>query len=198
MSMEKKQLSIISQSYHSTEDEENKEDSNCKNSLFFGLLNDSESTRLRSGSMKRQYSDIGDLYHKLFKEQHDDLDNGDDEGSRMDMRVLMGLEYMRELYIGQLELLKKMFPGGAKEKFVGFFNKIGDAMSQFKQDSRPPTKSMTMKRSLSAGSLRVASRGINIGQPDLRDEWFKVRTVDAGGGGGGKGVSAAGQGQTKK
>ncbi|KAF2578399.1 hypothetical protein F2Q68_00001644 [Brassica cretica] len=198
MSMEKKHLGINSLSYHSTEDEE---DSNCKNSVFFGLFDDSESTRLRSGSMKRQYSDIGDLYHKLFKEQHDD-----EGGLRMDMRVLTVIEYMRELYVGQLQLLKKMFPGGAKDKFLGFFNKIEDAdLSQFKQDSRPPTKAMTMQRSLSAGSPRFTSRGINLGPPDLRDEWFKVRTVDAGGagagaeaGGGGKGGSAAGQGHTKK
>ncbi|KAL0710963.1 hypothetical protein Bca4012_017941 [Brassica carinata] len=202
MSMEKKHLDINSLSYHHpTEDEEIKDDNDCKNSLFFGLVDDSESTRLRSGSMKRQYSDIGDLYHKLFKEQHDDLDNDDDQGSRMDMRVLMVLEYLRELYVGKLQLLKKMFPGGAKDKFVGFFNKIGDAMSQYKQDSRPPpTKSMTMQRSLSAGSPRVTSRGINLGSADLRDEWFKVTTVNAGGaaGGGGKGGSAAGQDQTKK
>ncbi|KAG5404483.1 hypothetical protein IGI04_010602 [Brassica rapa subsp. trilocularis] len=192
-----KHLGINSLSYHSTEDEENEEDSNCKNSVFFGLFDDSESTRLRSGSMKRQYSDIGYLYHKLFKEQHDD-----DGGLRMDMRVLTVIEYMRELYVGQLQLLKKMFPGGTKDKFLGFFNKIGDAMSQFKQESRlSPTKSMTMQRSLSAGSPRFTSRGINLGPPDLRDEWFKVRTVDAGGGGadgGGKSGSAAGQGQTKK
>ncbi|CAH8362905.1 unnamed protein product [Eruca vesicaria subsp. sativa] len=199
MSMEKKHLSINSLSYHSTEDEESKEDNNCKNSLLFGLFDDSESTRLRSGSMKRQYSDIGDLYHKLFKEHHDDLD---DEGSRMDMRVLTVVEYMRELYVEQLQLLKKMFPGGAKDKFLGFFNKIGDAVSQFKQDSRPPpTKSMTMQRSLSAGSPRVTLRGLNLGPADLRDERFKVTTIDPGGGGaggGGKGGSAAGQGQTKK
>ncbi|CAN6978196.1 unnamed protein product, partial [Brassica oleracea var. botrytis] len=190
----KKHLGINSLSYHSTEEEE--ENSNCKNSVFFGLFDDSESTRLRSGSMKRQYSDIGDLYHKLFKEPHDD-----DGGLRMDMRVLTVIEYMRELYVEQLQLLKKMFPGGAKDKFLGFFNKIEDAMSQFKQDSRPPTKAMTMHRSLRAGSPRFTSRGINLGPPDLRDEWFKVRTVDAGGagaGGGGKGGSAAGQGQTKK
>ncbi|RID69905.1 hypothetical protein BRARA_C01971 [Brassica rapa] len=194
MSMEKKHLGINSLSYHSTEDEE---DSNCKNSVFFGLFDDPESTRLRSGSMKRQYSDIGDLYHKLFKEQHDD-----DGGLRMNMRVLTVIEYMRELYVEQLQLLKKMFPGGAKDKFLGFFNKIGDAMSQFKQESRlSPTKSMTMQRSLSAGSPRFTSRCINLGPPDLRDEWFKVKTVDAGGGGaggGGKSGSAAGQGQTKK
>ncbi|KAJ0262317.1 hypothetical protein HA466_0052680 [Hirschfeldia incana] len=175
MSVGKKHLSINSLSSHSTEDEE---DNNLKNSLLFGLFDDSESTRLRSGSMKRQYSDIGDLYHKLFKEH---LDNDDDEGSRMDMRVLTVVEYMRELYVGQLQLLKKMFPV-----------------------SRPPTKSMTMQRSLSAGSPRVTSRGINLGRPDLRDERFKVRTVETGGpptggaDGGGKGGSAAGQGQTKK
>ncbi|KAL0674250.1 hypothetical protein Bca4012_002231 [Brassica carinata] len=104
----------------------------------------------------------------------------------------------RELYVGQLQLLKKMFPCGEKDKFLSISNKIEDAMSQFKQDSPLPPKSMTMQRSLSAGSPRFTSRGINLGPPDLRDEWYKVRTVDAGGataGGGGKG---AGQGQTKK
>lgn len=189
MSMEKKHLDINSLSYHPTEDEES------KTSLFFGLVDDSDqSTRLRNGSMKRQYSDIGDLYDKLFKEH---VDN-DDKGSRMDMRVLTVVEYMRELYVGQLPLLKKMFPGGAKDKFLGFFNKIRDAVSQFKQVSRPPTKSMTMQRSLSAGSPRFTMRGINVGPPYLRDERFKVKTVDAGGGGAGKGGSAAGQCQTKK
>ncbi|XP_024016869.1 uncharacterized protein LOC112090246 [Eutrema salsugineum] len=216
--MGKKHLSINSLSYHSTKDEENEEDNNCKNSLFFGLFDDSESTRSRSGSMKRQYSDMGDSYHRIYEEHHNDVDyaddGDDDEGSRMDMRVLMVLEYMRELYVGQLQLLKKMFPGGAKDDFLGFFNKLGDAMSQFKQDSRPPAKSMTMQRSLSAGSPRVRVRGVNLGPPDLRDERFKVSTVEAGGapaggapaggagggatGGGKGGGSAAGQGQTKK
>ncbi|KAL0785930.1 hypothetical protein Bca101_002176 [Brassica carinata] len=87
-----------------------------------------------------------------------------------------------------------MFPCGEKDKFLSISNKIEDAMSQFKQDSPLPPKSMTMQRSLSAGSPRFTSRGINLGPPDLRDEWYKVRTVDAGGataGGGGKG---AGQG----
>lgn len=221
MSMGKKHLSINSLSYQSRNDEENEEDNNCKNSLFFGLFDDSESTRLRSGSMKRQYSDMGDIYHRVYEEHHADADyaddNGgddDDEGSRMDMKVLMLLEYMRELYVGQLQLLKKMFPGVAKDEFLGFFNKIGDAMSQFKQDSRPPAKSMTMQRSLSARSPRVTLRSVNLGTPDLRKGRFKVTTVDAGGApaggaggaaagtsgtaGGGKGGSAAGQGQTKK
>lgn len=202
MSMGKKHdLSVNSLSYHSTEDEEDK---SCKNSLFFGLFDDSESTRLRSGSMKRQYSDMGDIYHRVYEERHDDdVDYGDeDDGSKMDMRVLMLLEYMRELYVGQLHLLKKMFPGGAKDEFLGFFKKIGDAMSQFKKDSRPLTKSKTMLRSLS----------VDLGE--LRDKRFKVTTVEAGGApaggaggdgggtsgaaGGGKGGSAAGQGQTKK
>ncbi|CAH8315729.1 unnamed protein product [Eruca vesicaria subsp. sativa] len=200
MSMGKKHnLSINSLSYHSTEDEEDK---SCKNSLFFGLFDDSESTRLRSGSMKRQYSDMGDLYHRVYEERHDDVNYDDEEGSRMDMRVLMLLEYMRELYVGQLHLLKKMFPGGAKDEFLGFFNKIGDAMSQFKKDSRPLTKSKTIQRSLS----------VNLGPTELRDKRFKVTTVEAGaapaggGGGGGasgaagagKGGSATGQGQPKK
>uniref|UniRef100_A0A1J3D139 Uncharacterized protein n=1 Tax=Noccaea caerulescens TaxID=107243 RepID=A0A1J3D139_NOCCA len=216
MSMGKKHLSINSLSYQSRKDEENEEDNNCKNSLFFGLFDDSESARLRSGSMKRQYSDMGDIYHRVYEEHHADVDNGDDdddddEGSRMDMKLLMLLEYMRELYVGQLQLLKKMFPGGAKDEFLGFFDKIGDAMSQFKQDSRPPAKSMTMRRSLSARSPRVTSKGVNLGPPDLRKGRFKVTTVDAGGApaggaaggtsgaaGGGKGGSAAGQGQTKK
>ncbi|KAF8089937.1 hypothetical protein N665_0494s0041 [Sinapis alba] len=197
----KHDLGIKSLSYQSTEDEE---DNSCKNSLFFGLFDDSESTRLRSGSMKRQYSDMGDIYHRVYEERHDDVNYGDDdEGSRMDMRVLMLLEYMRALYVGQLQLLKKMFPGGAKDEFLGFFNMIGDAMSQFKKDSRPLTKSKTMQRSLS----------VNM---ELRDERFKVTTVEAGGApaggaggaaggagtsgaaGGGKGGSAAGQGQPKK
>lgn len=213
MSMGKKHLSINSLSYQSRKDEENEEDNNCKNSLFFGLFDDSESARLRSGSMKRQYSDMGDSYHRVYEEHHADVDNGDDddEGSRIDMKVLMLLEYMRELYVGQLQLLKKMFPGGAKDEFLGFFDKIGDAMSQFKQDSRPPAKPMTMRRSLSARSPRVTSKGVNLGPPDLRKGRFKVTTVDAGGApaggaaggtsgaaGGGKGGSAAGQGQTKK
>lgn len=205
MSTGKKHLSINSLNYQTTKEEE---DNNCKNSLFFGLFDDSESTRLRSGSMKRQYSDMGDSYHRAYEEHDYDGDDGDDEGSSMDMRVLMVLEYMRELYVGQLQLLKKMFPGAAKDEFLGFFNKIGDAMSQLKQDSRPPAKSMTMQRSLSTGSPRVTLRGVNLGPPDLRDERFKVTTVDAGNapaggaggaaGGGQGGSGAAGQGQTKK
>lgn len=204
MSMGKKHLNINSQNHQSTKDEDN----NCKNSLFFGLFDDPESKRLRSGSMKRQYSDMGDSYHRVYDEQNDDVeydgdgDGDEDEGSRMDMRVLMVLEYMRELYVGQLQLLKKMFPGAAKDEFLGFFNKIGDAVSQIKQDSRPPTKSMTMRRSLSAGSPRFTSKGVNLGPSDLRHERFKVTMVNAGGAagsaGGGKGGSAAGQGQTKK
>ncbi|KFK36781.1 hypothetical protein AALP_AA4G170000 [Arabis alpina] len=209
MSMGKKHLSINPLSYQTTNDEE--EDNNCKNSLFFGLFDDSESTRLRSGSMKRQYSDMGNSYHRVYEEYDYDDDGDDEEGSNMDVKVLMVLEYMRELYVGQLQLLKKMFPGGAKDEFLGFFNKIGDAMSQLKQDSRTPVKSMSMQRSLSAGSQRVTLRGVNLGPSDLRDERFKVNTVDAGtappaGGatsaaGGGKGGTAAagqGQGQTKK
>ncbi|EOA28711.1 hypothetical protein CARUB_v10024939mg [Capsella rubella] len=203
MPMGKKHLSINSLSYQC------EDNNNCKNNLFFGLFDDHESTRLRSGSMKRQYSDMGDSYHRVYEEQGgDDGEEGDDEGSRMDMRVLMVLEYMRELYVGQLQLLKKMFPGAAKGEFLGFFNKIGDAVSQFKQDSRPPTKSMTMQRSLSTGSPRFTSKGINLGPSDLRDDRFKVTTVNVGGtggaagagdaAGGGKGGSAAGQGQTKK
>lgn len=207
MSMGKKHCSINSLNYQSNKYEENEDDNSCKNSLFFGLFDDPESTRLKSGSMKRQYSDMGDSYHRVYEERNDDVDYfgdgpDDDEGSRMDMRVLMVLEYMRELYVGQLQLLKQMFPGKTKDEFLGFFDKIGDAVSQFKQDSRPPTKSMTMQRSLSAGSGRVTMRGLNLGPSDLRDERFKITTVEAGGAGGaaggGKGGSTAGQGQTKK
>ncbi|EFH55283.1 hypothetical protein ARALYDRAFT_481573 [Arabidopsis lyrata subsp. lyrata] len=132
---------------------------------------------------------LQDSYHRVYDEQNDDVgydgDGDDDEGSRMDMRVLMVYE--------RAVLLK------SKDEFLGFFSNIGDAVSQFKQDSRSPTKSMTMQRSLSAGSSRVTSKGVKLGPSDLRDERFKVTTVNAGGAaGGGKGGSAAGQGQTKK
>ncbi|CAH8315694.1 unnamed protein product [Eruca vesicaria subsp. sativa] len=67
------------------------EDNSCKNSLFFGLFDDSESRRLRSGSMKRQYGDMGDDYYRVCEEHHDNVNYGDedeDEGSRMDMIAL--------------------------------------------------------------------------------------------------------------
>ncbi|XP_019056818.1 PREDICTED: uncharacterized protein LOC104803183 [Tarenaya hassleriana] len=106
------------------------------------------------------------------------------------MRVLMLLEYFRELYVREIQLLKKIFPG-VKDEFLDFFKKIGEAVSQAKQ-SRERVEFRTIERSLSVGSPRLASRGFDFGSEiPTGNERFKVSTVNSGG-------AIDGDGQTKK
>ncbi|XP_010525354.1 PREDICTED: uncharacterized protein LOC104803169 [Tarenaya hassleriana] len=170
MDMEKKHMNNIASMSYEDQINGSSGEQNFRHALFFGLFEDPERKRLQSGSMKRQYSDMGDNYHRVYEHKEEE------EKKRIDVRVLMLLEYFRELYVREIQVLKKIFPG-VKDEFVDFFKKVGEAMPR-------------IKRSQSLGSLHVAPRAID----PMANERFKVTTVSTGGTSGGP----TGQGQTKK
>ncbi|KAJ4843765.1 hypothetical protein Tsubulata_034600 [Turnera subulata] len=118
----------------------------------------------------------GGLYYGKY--DHVDHDEAKEE-KPFDPRLVMLLEFFRQLYIKRNEVFKKIFPGYLHDEFVETFKKLGAKLSLRKSDL---TKARSLKRSFSVGSTR--SRGIGAPAP-LTLERFKVRTVVPGGGGSG-------------
>ncbi|PHU00244.1 hypothetical protein BC332_30031 [Capsicum chinense] len=117
-------------------------------------------------------------------------------GKRVDPRLIMLLDFFRDLYMKRGEFFKKIFPFH-HEDFIPIFDKIGVVFSNNK-DQEKKFKINSFKRSPSDSSLNK-SRGIDIDQSKLKLEKFKVKTPEvlSGGGGGGSGGQGLGQGGTK-
>lgn len=146
--------------------------SSSRNSPFLGTVDDMQ--LLESGLFRKQY---GDYYV-----------GGD--GKSVDPRLLSLLEFFRELFVRRRELFRNIFPG-LHDEFVEVSKKVGGVVAQVQENRRrAPT---TVQRSLSVGSPRTPSG--KRGEPPLRLERFKVRTVilAAGVGQGGKGGGGGGQ-----
>ncbi|KAJ0045270.1 hypothetical protein Pint_05873 [Pistacia integerrima] len=107
-----------------------------------------------------------------------------------DPRLLVLLEYFRELYERKGDLFRKIFPG-IHDEFVEFSKKIGELSSHMKSHDQMRGV-RTMQRSLSVGSPRT--RAIEGDESPLRLERFKIRTVilDGISQGGGQGGSQQG------
>ncbi|KAJ0047154.1 hypothetical protein Pint_05868 [Pistacia integerrima] len=105
-------------------------------------------------------------------------------GKSFDPRLLVLLEYFRELHERKGELFRKIFPGIHNE-FVEFFKKIDELLSQVKCHNQMRGV-RTMQRSLSVGSPRT--RAIDGDKSPLRLDRFKIRTVVLDGGGQGSGL----------
>lgn len=87
----------------------------------------------------------------------------------MDVRLMMLVEFFRQLYLQRRELLYNLLPGVLQNEFAELFEKFGKTVSPERgNDDRAAVTTSQLKRSLSVGS------------PSLRPERFKVRTVEAG------------------
>ncbi|EEF28719.1 uncharacterized protein LOC8277621 [Ricinus communis] len=152
--------------------------SSSKKSSFLGTLYDDMSLILETGPFP---------HHG----QKSDQDQARKSSSDVDPRLLMLLEFFRQLYVRKRDMFKKMFPESHDDEFVDqMLKKIGAMLSTAKSEKR---EDKTLQRSLSVGSPRP--RSIDGDEPPLRLERFKVRTLVPGGGGGDS--SSGGQGDTK-
>lgn len=114
-------------------------------------------------------------------------------GKKVDPRLIILLDFFRDLYMKRGEFFKKIFPF-YHEDFIPIFEKIGVVFSNNKDHQEKKFKINSFKRSPSDNSLNK-SRGVDIDQSQLKLEKFKVKTpevISGGGGGGGEG-----QGGTK-
>lgn len=160
--------------YPSEEGMNNIASSSSRNSPFSGTVDDMQ--LLESGLYRKQYGDnMGDDYYRLQA-----------EAGKVDQRLLPLLEFFRELFVRRRELFKKIFPG-IYDEFVELSKKVDGVVAQVQEDRRYPT----MQRSLSVGSPRTPS--VKRGEPPLRLERFKVRTVILAGSGIGKDGQGSGQ-----
>ncbi|XP_070003319.1 uncharacterized protein LOC142165762 [Nicotiana tabacum] len=116
-------------------------------------------------------------------------------GKEVDPRLIMLLDFFRDLYLKRGEFFKKIFPLD-HEDFIPVFEKIGAVFSM--KDQEKKSQIIGLERSPSESSLH-RSRGIDESQ--LKLERFKVKTPEVqsggGGGGGGGGGASGGQGSTK-
>lgn len=113
-------------------------------------------------------------------------------GKEVDPRLIILLDFFRDVYMKRGEFFKKIFPFH-HEDFIPIFEKIGVVFSNHK-DQEKKFKKNSFKRSPSDNSLNK-SRGIDIDPSRLKLEKFKVKTpevISGGDGGGGQG-----QGSTK-
>ncbi|KAK4367132.1 hypothetical protein RND71_015012 [Anisodus tanguticus] len=106
-------------------------------------------------------------------------------GKKVDPRLIMLLDFFKDLYMKREEFFKKIFPFH-HEDFIPIFEKIGVVFPKKDQEMNN-----SFKRSPSDSSLN-RSRGIDESQ--LKLEKFKVKTpeVKSGGGGGGGSTKASG------
>ncbi|KAK7268429.1 hypothetical protein RIF29_21127 [Crotalaria pallida] len=87
-------------------------------------------------------------------------------GKSAETRILMLLEFFRELYHRRGEIFRKMVPDdGLHEEFVELFKRISSSLLNTAKSKR---EERTLQRSLSAGS-------------ELKLDRFKVKTVSVGG-----------------
>ncbi|CAK7325306.1 unnamed protein product [Dovyalis caffra] len=140
--------------------------SSSNDSAFLSTYDDM--SLLESGLFRQKYGDISDHYYR----------NPDKAGDKIDSRLLMLLEFFRELFMRRREVFKKLFPE-LHDEFLGMFKKIVNVDLLVAKPGQ--MKSRALQRSLSVGSPRTPSR--NGGESPLRLERFKVRTVIPGGGG---------------
>ncbi|CAN4126469.1 unnamed protein product [Withania somnifera] len=110
-------------------------------------------------------------------------------GEKVDPKLIMVLDFFRNLYMKRGEFFKKIFPFH-HEDFIPIFEKI-EVMFSKNKDQEKKFKIDSLKRSPSDNSLNK-SRGIDESQ--LKLEKFKVKTPEVISGGGGSGQ---GQGATK-
>ncbi|KAG5237846.1 inhibitor of growth protein [Salix suchowensis] len=146
--------------------------SSSDDSPFFGTFD--TMSLLESGLYQQKYDDMSDHYRREQDKKWDSIDS----------RLLVLLEFFRELIIRKREVFKKLFPE-LHDEFLGLFKKMGNARA--------------LQRSLSVGSPRTPSR--NEGESSLRLERFKIRTVIPDGGGQGdtsKGGGASSNGGQSK
>uniref|UniRef100_M1CLV2 Uncharacterized protein n=1 Tax=Solanum tuberosum TaxID=4113 RepID=M1CLV2_SOLTU len=116
-------------------------------------------------------------------------------GKKVDPRLIMLLDFFRDIYMKRGEFFKKIFPFH-HEDFIPIFEKIGVVFSNNK-DQEKKFKINSFNRSPSDNSLNK-SRGIDIDSSQLKLEKFKVKTPEVISGGGGDGDSGGqGQGSTK-
>lgn len=113
-------------------------------------------------------------------------------GKKVDPRLIILLDFFRDLHMKRGEFFKKIFPFH-HEDFIPIFEKIGVVFSNNKDHQEKKFKSNSFKRSPSDNSLNK-SRGVDIDQSQLKLEKFKVKTpeVISGGGGGGQGQGQGG------
>ncbi|CAN4114311.1 unnamed protein product [Withania somnifera] len=111
-------------------------------------------------------------------------------GKEVDPRLIMLLDFFRDLYMKRGEFFKKIFPFH-HEDFLPIFEKIGVVFSNNKDIQEKKFKINSFKRNPSDSSLNK-SRGIDESQ--LKLEKFKVKTPEVISGGGG---ASGGQGGTK-
>ncbi|WMV53535.1 hypothetical protein MTR67_046920 [Solanum verrucosum] len=114
-------------------------------------------------------------------------------GKKVDPRLIMLLDFFRDIYMKRGEFFKKIFPFH-HEDFIPIFEKIGVVFSNNK-DQEKKFKINSFKRSPSDNSLNK-SRGIDIDPSQLKLEKFKVKTPEVISGSGG-GSGGQGQGSTK-
>ncbi|KDP45012.1 hypothetical protein JCGZ_01512 [Jatropha curcas] len=141
------------------------------------------------------HSHIPEGYPRIDK-TYDDItllkhgNRGKEEAkSSVDERLVMLLEFFRQLYIRKREVFKKIFPE-SQDEFMEMLKKF-DFKFSFER-----SESTTLKRSSSVGSKRTRSVNVDGDELPLRLERFKVRTVVTGGGapGGDQGETNSGGG----
>lgn len=90
-------------------------------------------------------------------------------GKKVDPRLIMLLQFFRQLYAERQELFKKIFPE-AHHAFFDLFKRIGEGLPKMDR-----LKVKTMQRSLSIGSPRTCQQ-VEVSE-ELRLNRFKVRTL---------------------
>ncbi|KAF5742599.1 hypothetical protein HS088_TW09G00650 [Tripterygium wilfordii] len=147
------------------------------------------------------FDDLGQLEGHLFRRRCNDMDDyyyqriqSHAGTSTVDPRLLMLLEFSRELYSRRSELFEKIFPG-LHDEFIELPKRIDAMLLQGEFNNFPQTQVRSLQRSLSVGSPRTPSS--TRGEEDLRLQRFKVRTLVVGGGEpGDRGGSSGGQSQS--
>uniref|UniRef100_A0A6N2M135 Uncharacterized protein n=1 Tax=Salix viminalis TaxID=40686 RepID=A0A6N2M135_SALVM len=140
--------------------------SSSDDSPFFGTFD--TMSLLESGLYQQKYDDMSDHYRRKQDKKWDSIDS----------RLLVLLEFFRELIIRRREVFKKLFPE-LHDEFLGLFKKMGNVNLSIGKPGQ--VKARALQRSLSVGSPRTPSR--NGGGSSLRLERFKIRTVIPDGGG---------------
>ncbi|KAF9674967.1 hypothetical protein SADUNF_Sadunf10G0182800 [Salix dunnii] len=123
---------------------------------------------LENGLYQQKYGDLSDYYNRKQDKEWDSIDS----------RLLMLLEFFRELFIRRREVFKKLFPK-LNDEFLGQFKKMGNINLSIEKPGQVQVRAL--QRSLSVGSPRTPSR--NGGDSPLRLGRFKIRTVIPEGGG---------------
>ena len=140
--------------------------SSSNDSLFFRTPD--TMSLLENNPYQQKYGDLSDYYHRKQDKERDSIDS----------RLLMLLEFFRELFIRRREVFKKLFPK-LNDEFLGQFKKMGNINLSIEKPGQ--VKARSLQRSLSVGSPRTPSR--NGGESSSRLERFKIRTVIPDGGG---------------